>query len=120
MSNVKIYDPTTAVANPNYDPPSRPARQIFPTRASQFPGNVIPTDRINPLLQEFLIAYVPMPNMMMDGPGAGLQQLPGYSQRDHYQDQGPLRVDHNFAGGDTLLGRYSHRAQKADFLPAAA
>jgi len=28
MSNAKIYDPTTAVANPNYVPPSPPAQQL--------------------------------------------------------------------------------------------
>src|SRR6266852_1896369 len=65
MSNVTIYDPTKAVANPNYNPakPTGPAN--FPYTRQQFPGNVIPSDRINPLLEAFLLKYVPMPNMSM-------------------------------------------------------
>ena len=56
MSSVKIYDPTTAVANPNYDPtkPTGPAN--FPYTRSQFPDNRFPSDRINPKLEAFLLA----------------------------------------------------------------
>src|SRR5262245_41653882 len=56
MSNVKIYDPTTAVANPNYDPAKPTNASNFPYTRSQFPGNIIPSDRINPLLEAFLMA----------------------------------------------------------------
>src|SRR5215475_8272594 len=69
MSSVKIYDPKTAVANPNYDPTKPTNASNFPYARSQFPGNVIPSDRINPLLQEFLMATVPMPNMDMGAMG---------------------------------------------------
>src|SRR5258708_35180988 len=53
MSNVKIYDPTTAVKNPNYNPslPTWPSN--FPYTRSQVPDNQIPSTRINPLLLRF-------------------------------------------------------------------
>src|SRR4030088_1499808 len=67
MSRVKIYDPTTAVKNPNYNPSLPTGPSNFPYTRSQFPNNQIPSDRINPLLESFLLKYVPQPNMMMAG-----------------------------------------------------
>jgi carboxypeptidase family protein len=118
MSNVKIYDPTTAVANPNYDPSKPTNASNFPYTRSQFPGNVIPSDRINPLLQEFLMTYVPMPNMMMEGTGADSNNYLDIRNEAHYNDQGTIRVDHNFASGDTLFGRYSI-GQESGFSPSS-
>ncbi len=119
MSNVKIYDPTTAVANPNYDPTKPTNASNFPYTRSQFPGNIIPSDRINPLLQAFLTAYVPMPNMMMDGGnGADSNNYLDIRNETHYNDQGTVRIDHNFSGGDTLFGRYSI-GQESGFSPSS-
>ena len=118
MSNVKIYDPTTAVANPSYDPAKPTNASNFPYTRSQFPGNVIPSDRINPLLQEFLMAYVPMPNMMMDGNGADSNNYLDIRNETHYNDQGTVRIDHNFTSGDTLFGRYSI-GQESGFSPSS-
>ncbi|HET8966110.1 MAG TPA: carboxypeptidase regulatory-like domain-containing protein [Candidatus Acidoferrum sp.] len=118
MSNVKIYDPKTAVPNPNYDPTKPTNASNFPYTRSQFPGNVIPSDRINPLLQAFLMAYVPMPNMMMDGNGADSNNYLDIRNETHYNDQGTVRIDHNFAGGDTLFGRYSI-GQESGFSPSS-
>jgi hypothetical protein len=69
MGGVRIYDPTKAVPNPNYNPAKPTGPNNYPYTRSQFPGNIIPSGRINPLLQTFLMAYVPMPNMMMSGSG---------------------------------------------------
>src|SRR5437764_14189705 len=65
MSSTKVYDPKTAVANPNFDPAKPTGPGNFPYTRSQFPGNIIPADRINPSLEAFLMRYVPMPNMVM-------------------------------------------------------
>jgi hypothetical protein len=118
MSNVKIYDPTTAVANPSYDQAKPTNASNFPYTRSQFPGNVIPSDRINPLLQEFLMAYVPMPNMMMDGNGADSNNYLDIRNETHYNDQGTVRIDQNFTSGDTLFGRYSI-GQESGFSPSS-
>jgi Carboxypeptidase regulatory-like domain len=107
MSSVKIYDPTTAVANPAFDPtkPTGPAN--FPYTRSQFPNNMIPSDRINPLLTSFLLKHVPRPNMMMMAGAPDSNNYLDIRNELHVQDQGTVRVDHNFSNDDTIFGRYS-------------
>ena len=107
MSSVKIYDPTTAVNNPNYNPGLPTGRSNFPYTRSQFSNNQIPSDRINPLLESFLLQYLPMPNMMMAAGAADSNNYHDVRNETHFQDQGTFRVDHNFSNGDTLLARYS-------------
>jgi hypothetical protein len=118
MSKTKIYDPTSAVANPNYNPklPTGPAN--FPYTRAQFAGNVIPSNRINPKLEAFLLQYVPQPNMpMMDGAADSNNYL-DVRNESHIQHQGSVRVDHNFSSGDTLFGRYSAGAENG-FSPSS-
>jgi hypothetical protein len=117
MSSIKIYDPTTAVKNPSYDPTKPTGPSNFPYTRTQFPGNVIPADRINPLLQAFLMQYVPMPNMMMSGTADSNNYL-DIRNETHFQDQGTVRIDHNFSNGDTLFGRYSI-GQENGFSPSS-
>ena len=88
MSNVKIYDPKTAV-------PIRPligqmptGPSNFPYTRSQFPNNQIPSDRINPLLEAFLLKYVPAAEHGHDGGSRGFQQLSGCAQRNSYSRPG--------------------------------
>lgn len=107
MSNVKIYDPTTAVANPNYNPSLPTGPENFPYTRSQFPNNRIPSTRINTLLENFLLAHVPQPNMMMNPGDPDTNNYLDVRNETHFQNQGTIRVDHNFSNGDTLFGRYS-------------
>src|SRR3989442_1330780 len=107
MSNVKIFDPTTAVKNPNYNPSLPTGPTNFPYTRSPFPNNQIPSDRINPLLQSFLLKYMPQPNMTMMAGAADSNNYLDVRNENHIQDQGTFRVDHNFSNGDTLLARYS-------------
>ena len=111
MSKAKIYDPTTAVANPAYDPTKPTGPSNFPYTRSQFPDNMIPMDRINPQLEAFLMQYVPMPNMMMDDTGVDSNNYLDIRNENHYQDQGTVRVDHVFQNNDTIFGRYSVAAE---------
>ncbi len=106
MSGVKIYDPKSAVPNPNYNPSLPTNASNFPYTRSQFPNNQIPSDRINPLLRSFLMTYLPMPNMMM-GSGPDSNNYLDIRNETHFQNQGTVRVDHNFSNGDSLFGRYS-------------
>jgi hypothetical protein len=65
-----------------------------------FPGNIIPTDRLNPVTLNFLKRYpMPAPN----GP-AGLYSYPAAAQLD--ANQFIARVDHQLTEKDRLLGRY--------------
>jgi hypothetical protein len=106
MSGVKIYDPTTAVPNPSYNPSLPTNASNFPYTRSQFPNNMIPTDRINPLLESFLMQYLPMPNMTM-GAGPDSNNYLDVRNETHFQNQGTVRIDRNFSSGDSLFGRYS-------------
>jgi carboxypeptidase family protein len=117
MSNVKIYDPTTAQANPNYDPTKPTGPNNFPYTRTQFPNSQIPSNRINPLLEAFLMQYLPIPNMMMSGTGADSNNYLDIRNETHFQDQGTTRIDHNFSRGDTLFGRYSI-GQENGFSPS--
>jgi hypothetical protein len=107
MSSVKIYDPTTASANPTFNPSLPTGPSNFPYTRAQFPNNQIPTNRINPLLEDFLMAYVPMPNMMTMAGAADSNNYLDVRNEAHFENQGTFRVDHNFSNGDTLLVRYS-------------
>jgi Carboxypeptidase regulatory-like domain len=118
MSPVNIYDPTTAVANPSYNPTQPTGPTNYPYTRSQFPNNQIPSGRMNPLLTGFLMQYVPMPNMSMMAGGADSNNYLDIRNETHTQNQGTLRVDHDFSGGDTLFGRYSIGTEKG-FSPSS-
>jgi hypothetical protein len=107
MSSVKIFDPTTAVKNPNFNPALPTGPSNFPYTRTQFLNNQIPSGRINPLLEAFLLKYVPQPNMMMMAGAADSNNYLDVRNESHFLNQGTLRVDHNFSNGDTLLARYS-------------
>jgi hypothetical protein len=107
MADVNIYDPTTAVANPAYDPTKPTGPSNFPYTRSQFAGNQIPTDRINPKLQAFLLAHLPEPNMMMMSGAKDSNNYLDIRNETHFQNQGTARIDHIFSNNDTLFGRYS-------------
>ena len=115
MSPVKIYDPTTAAANPNYNPSLPTGPSNYPYTRQQFPNNQIPSGRINPQLQAFLLKYLPEPNMEM-GKGTDSNNYLDIRNETHFQNQGTIRVDRNFDGGDSLFGRYS-LGQENGFSP---
>jgi hypothetical protein len=107
MSPMNIYDPTTAVANPSYNPALPTGPSNFPYTRSQFTNNQIPSDRINQNLEAFLLKYVPQPNMMMTSMGADSNNYLDIRNETHHQDQGTVRVDHDFSNNDTAMARYS-------------
>jgi len=56
-----IYDPSTTSPNPAYDPSLPVSTSNLQYLRSTFPGNVIPTDRLAPNVQQIL-SYYPLPN----------------------------------------------------------
>jgi hypothetical protein len=125
MSSKMIFDPATAVPNPNYNPALPTNASNYPYTRSQFPNNQIPMNRINPQLEAFLMQYVPMPNMGMSSMNMGMAATSGTDSNNyldirnetHFQDQGTVRLDHNFANGDTAMARYSLGAENG-FSPS--
>ncbi|MGB6546521.1 MAG: TonB-dependent receptor [Candidatus Acidiferrales bacterium] len=114
-----IYNPLTAVPNPSYNASLPTGASNYPYTRAQFAGNKIPICTnpgpaptgvacINQALEAFLLAVVPAPNMMSDaGPGVDSNNYLDIRDETHSQDQGTVRVDHDFSNGDTLFARYS-------------
>jgi Carboxypeptidase regulatory-like domain len=134
MSGTTVYDPSTAHANPGYDP----SKPISPGNSQilrdPFPNNQIPQDRINSTAQLFMQQYLPQPNVdmelgmsmpcggaMMGQPGvinAGTDCNNYIDTRNelHRTDQGTARVDHLFANGDSVYARVSLSGENG-FMP---
>ena len=117
MASVNIYDPASAVANPNYNPALPTGPSNYPYTRSQFPNNQIPSDRINPRLQAFLLQYVPQPNMMAMSSGRDSNNYLDIRNENHFQNQGTVRLDHNFANNDSIMARYSLSSEQG-FSPS--
>lgn len=117
MSKAKIYDPTTAVLDPNYNPALPTGPSNYPYTRTQFQNNRIPGDRINPRLEAFLLQYIPRPNMAMSSTGADSNNYMDIRNETHFQNQGTARVDHNFSNNDTVMARYSGSSEKG-FSPS--
>ena len=117
MSGVDIFDPTTAVPNPAYNPGQPVGPGNFPYTRQQFPDNQIPQDRINQKLQSFLLEILPEPNMSMDMTGQDSNNYLDIRNETHNNNQGTVRIDHIFANGDLLYGRYSLGGE-AGFSPS--
>lgn len=117
MSGRTIYDPTTAVANPNYNPALPTGASNYPYTRTQFPKNQIPSDRINQPLEAFLLKYVPQPNMKMNSLGADSNNYLDIRNESHFQNQGTARFDHNFSNHNTVMARYSGSSEKG-FSPS--
>ena len=135
MSGTTIYNPFSARPNPGFDP----SKPIGPTNSQiirdPFPDNMIPESLINPVAARFLQKYVVRPSMdmemgmMMGGCGMTMMGAPtvigggvdcnnylDVRNQRHVTDQGTVRIDHNFAGGDSLAARYS-LSKENGFMP---
>ena len=81
-------------------PISLPGRVLIdPVRRAPFPGNVIPSNRFDPLSLK-LLEIVPLPNVS----NLQVAQTPNTSTAD---DQWVIRVDHSLSAKDRLTFRYS-------------
>jgi hypothetical protein len=97
---VPIYDPATTVTGPG-----------GPTR-TQFPGNIIPTNRLNPISVKIL-NYLPLPNV------AGLlsANYVDVPKQNYTDNEFDLRIDHTFSAADKLFARFS-RDQASVYVPS--
>lgn len=103
----------SAIRNQIYDPLSgNPATG----RRTPFPGNIIPTNRLDPISVN-LLPYWPTPNL----PGTAANYIATVPQRVDY-DQVTTRIDHNLSSNDRLMGRFSYIDQpyfQGDYAPLA-
>jgi hypothetical protein len=131
MSGTTIYDPLSSHPNPNFDP-TKPVSPSNPQNIrNPFPGNVIPSNRINPAAALFLQKYAPRPNVNMGMNGCGMTMMGtptvvgagvdcnnylDVRNEHHVTDQGTIRIDQMFARGDSLSVRYSLSSENG-FMP---
>jgi hypothetical protein len=93
----------SGLATPIYDPLTRTVDAEGRISATQFPGNIIPTNRINPISTKFLTFY-PTPNL----PGSTLGFNHQISQgRPVNKDQFITRLDFVESTNSQWFGRYS-------------
>ncbi len=70
---------------------------------SPFPGNVIPSSRIDPIATNFLSTYEPLPNLSNNAPNNFLDQTPNTESDDTFS----ARIDHQFRNQSTLSALYT-------------
>jgi hypothetical protein len=92
----QIFDATTSRPDP-----TNPANII----RDPFPGNIIPSARLDPSIQIVLQKYYPLPNLAV-APNV----LPNYQFVESTatdNDQTGIRIDHRFGDSDTIYGRFN-------------
>lgn len=100
-------------ARPIFDPLTSVRRADGTIVRQQFPGNIIPANRISPAIKVLLDAYVPLPNR------AGLaNNLVNTESQSGDRDALNMRVDHNFSPRDNVHFRYMR--QKAGLISPEA
>jgi hypothetical protein len=96
--------PTVAMTNGDFSGITK--KVIDPTNGQQFPGNVIPTNRIDPAGQ-YLAKLYPAPTAVT---AAGALPANNYTFNEPQVDSlnlGSLRIDHSFSDKDTLNASYN-------------
>ncbi|HEY1656721.1 MAG TPA: carboxypeptidase regulatory-like domain-containing protein [Candidatus Sulfotelmatobacter sp.] len=97
-----IYDPNTTTVDPVTGQMSR----------TQFPGNIIPQNRINSIAQKIL-SYLPLPNET-GVLSADYVDVPKEKYTDNKFD---FRIDHTFSESDRAFARFS-RDQASVYVPS--
>lgn len=73
-----------------------------------FPGNVIPSDRIDPIASRFLSTYEPLPNLNNGGFNNFVDETPNTGRNDAFS----ARIDHQFRNQSQLTGRYTYNGER--------
>ncbi|HBY60405.1 MAG TPA: hypothetical protein DEH78_11315, partial [Solibacterales bacterium] len=94
---IAIYDPLTTAADP-----ARPGRSI----RTPFPGNVIPSGRIN-AVSRAMAAYYPTPNQA-GAPNTNANNFFGQASAPVNKDVYGIRIDHYLTPSRRIFGRYTY------------
>jgi hypothetical protein len=91
--NNPIYDPSTTRPDP-----ANPGQYI----RDAFPGNIIPQNRLDPIMQSFLKDYFGTPNLAGDPDFNAIVTNPVTNNSDHYM----FRIDQQLGTKDSLFFRF--------------
>jgi len=132
QSGVNIYDPNSTQPNPGFNPalPASKTNPQFIRQQFQSNGvlNVIPPGRLTQAASIMLNKYTPQPNTMdmgsmtmmgqptVIGAGNDANNYLDLRKQRMNNDQGTVRIDHNFGNGDSAFFRYSG-AGEFGFMP---
>jgi len=94
---IQVYDPFTTRPDP-----ARPGRFI----RDQFPGNIIPQNRLNVAATNIINKFVPPPNRAGD-PNSGTNNVVAVLTTKAPTDNITARVDHNLGSRNRIFGRFS-------------
>jgi hypothetical protein len=93
IANRPIFDPATT--RPDLAHPGQYVRDPFP-------GNIIPQNRIDPVMQSFLKEYFGTPNLTGDPDFNAIVTNPVVNNSDHFM----FRIDQQLGSNDNLFFRY--------------
>jgi hypothetical protein len=94
----------SAISTKIYDPATTQLSNGVVTR-TQFPGNVIPSGRLNPAAVLIAQKFYPAPNLNVSATTLPNYVFDGNTITD--SDQTGIRIDRNISSKDTLFGRYN-------------
>jgi hypothetical protein len=100
---ITIYDPATTRPNPNGNGFLR----------DPFPGNIIPTNRLDPVSQAILPFY-PLPNRAPDNQFSNTNNYFGEVSNKRTLDQHTVRFDHRISDRNQFSARYVYYKQFTD------
>jgi hypothetical protein len=94
---IPIYDTATTQLNPSGSGYIR----------SQFPGNIIPDSRLDPVSQK-INQFYPLPNQAPSNPFTNANNYLASVSLNTTMQQYTTRLDHRFSDNDTFFGRYTY------------
>jgi outer membrane receptor protein involved in Fe transport len=85
-----------------------------PLTGLQFPGNIIPANRIDPLAVSIVNTYQPLPNQ------SGANNLGGVTGSEDRHDQFLTRIDHVLSARQKIFGHYIYNKRDNPTIPINA
>jgi outer membrane receptor protein involved in Fe transport len=82
-----------------------------PLTGLQFPGNIIPTNRLDPLAVSMVNKYQPLPNQ------TGANNFRGLTRADDTQNQFITRIDHVLSPRQKIFGHYLYQGRDNPSTP---
>src|SRR5450755_88096 len=73
-----------------------------------FPGNIIPSNRIDPIASQFLATYEPLPTLSNRGVNNFVSETPNARRNDAFS----TRIDHQFRNQSQLSARYTYNWER--------